>query len=33
VSRIDEVLALVLRAPEPADSDREVPQSSGQAHP
>jgi ATP-dependent Lon protease len=33
VSRVDEVLALVLRAPEPSDSDREVPQSSGEAHP
>ena len=34
VSRIDEVLALVLRAPEASDSDdREVPQSGGDAHP
>jgi ATP-dependent Lon protease len=33
VSRVDEVLALVLRAPEPSDADREVPQSGGEAHP
>jgi ATP-dependent Lon protease len=35
VSRVDEVLALVLRAPEPAgdSDDREVPQSGGEAHP
>jgi ATP-dependent Lon protease len=36
VSRVDEILALVLRAPEPSDNDdddREVPQSSGDAHP
>ena len=35
VSRVDEVLALVLRAPEPkgSDDDREVPQSGGEAHP
>jgi len=34
VSRIDEVLPLVLRAPEASESDdREVPQSSGDAHP
>ncbi|HEY4107065.1 MAG TPA: endopeptidase La [Polyangiaceae bacterium] len=33
VSRVDEVLSLVLRAPEPADADREVPQSGGALHP
>ena len=34
VSRVDEVLPLVLRAPEPEESeDREVPQSGGEAHP
>jgi ATP-dependent Lon protease len=34
VSRIDEVLSLVLRAPETSESDdREVPQSGGDAHP
>jgi ATP-dependent Lon protease len=33
VSRVDEVLALVLRAPEPSDADRDVPQSGGEAHP
>jgi len=31
---VDEVLALVLRAPEATDeSERDVPQSSGEAHP
>jgi len=34
VSRVDEVLPLVLRAPEPTSSeDRDVPQSGGEAHP
>ncbi|HEX3774586.1 MAG TPA: endopeptidase La [Polyangiaceae bacterium] len=33
VSRVDEVLSLVLRAPEPSDADRDVPQSGGAAHP